>query len=705
MRRLHEFGLLVACLLASWQPIQAQEIPFLSEAEYQWLVNEISGDQAYEHIRYFTQFHRPRAGAPGLMEVARYVESKAREYGLQEVRLIRQASGTVPWSNQYGELWLTTPRQQRLASTLQHPLHLSDYSRTAHLQDLAVVSVDEGVQDSDYQGREVSGKLVLAFGSPFQVMKAAVWERGAAGIITYPDPRAADYPENSLSRPDQIRWSRIPVESDEGKPATFGFRLTARQGLELENLLRQGEPVLARVDIESEFGEEKWQVMVEAFIKGSEFADQDVVLTGHLQEEKYSANDDASGCASVLEIGRALKKLIEEGKIERPRRNLRLWWVTEISSQRQYFSDHPEESGRMLVNINQDMVGADQSQDLLRVQNMTRLPFSRFHYLNDVAERLMEFTVESNRGNLAILQAGGPFPYPRPILSRLGSRHRYNGQIIPFHNSTDHMTFNEAPIGVPGITFTNWPDNFIHSSDDDLWNIDRTQLQRNAFTVAAIAYTIARADSKHFPEIAAEVQGRGLQRLAEDLRLGLEWLAESPALYHQSGHQLEQAVGRELRAAASLRRLAASGAEVARVERLEEVLRQTGRQWQAVLDAEYQARTGSAPGEEVLSDVEQELQSWVPRLTEGPSGFLNKRNEIDSVPGLHGLMAFEVLNFIDSQRTALDIHRAVAAEARRAGRHYYGEVHPEAVREYLHNAQEAGLVDLGATVGAASDQN
>ena len=38
--------------------LSAQPVPFLSEEEYDWLSNEISGDAAYEHIRHFTQFHR-----------------------------------------------------------------------------------------------------------------------------------------------------------------------------------------------------------------------------------------------------------------------------------------------------------------------------------------------------------------------------------------------------------------------------------------------------------------------------------------------------------------------------------------------------------------------------------------------------------------------------------------------------------------------
>ena len=62
--------------------------------------------------------------------------------------------------------------------------------------------------------------------------------------------------------------------------------------------------------------------------------------------------------------------------------------------------------------------------------------------------------------------------------------------------------------------------------------------------------------------------------------------------------------------------------------------------------------------------------------------------------GLHSLMAFEVLNAVDGERTGLDIYRFVAAEAREAGAVYYGTVTADAVLEYLENAAAAGLIRL-----------
>jgi hypothetical protein len=83
-----------------------------------------------------------------------------------------------------------------------------------------------------------------------------------------------------------------------------------------------------------------------------------------------------------------------------------------------------------------------------------------------------------------------------------------------------------------------------------------------------------------------------------------------------------------------------------------------------------------------------------PVLIAGPAEFLDGRGRMRGVRGLHGLMGFEIMNAVDGERTGLDIYRYVAAEAREAGEHYYGTVEPEAVRAYLENAVDAGLIEI-----------
>lgn len=699
MRLSHVFfpaAALAACVAAA-RPASSQDLTVLDPATARYILQEVSGDAAYEHIRFMTQFHRPGAGADGLWEVARYYEAQARAAGLSDVRLIRQAATAQPWNARFADLWIVSPAPTRLASTLQTPLHLADYSRSA---DVTAELVDIGAGGpADYERVDVRGKIVLTYGSIGRVMADAVGARGALGIVWYPDPRDGESVSvpAPISAPDQLRWNRVPRSGDGYEP-TFAFVLSLRQGIELANQLAASDgPVEVRALVDAAFtseqGSDPWQVMVEAVLPGAEAnLAQDVMVTGHLQEEGTSANDDASGTASVLEIGRALARLVAEGHIPRPRRTIRFWWVTEISSQRQYFADNPAAHLEMWVNVNQDMVGANQAQGVMRKQDVTRLPATRFHFLNDVVESVVEFMVKGNTSELAVAQNGIPF-YPTPHLARLGSRHRYNAEMIWFHNNTDHMPFNEAPIGVPAVTFTNMPDHYIHSSDDDLWNVDRTQLGRNAAAVALIAYTMANAGADEAPVLAANTLGRGLERLSRNLRLGLTWLAEADdpdAAWKLATDQVWYAVERERRALTSLGEIEQS--VVASAERLVGDLERWNETADRQLRSAYRQRTGrDAPRRVERSETERQLADLRPTVLAGPAEFLARRGRINGVRGLHSLMAFEVLNAMDGNRSGLDIHRYVAAEAREAGAYYFGTVTPEAVLEYIGSVEEAGL--------------
>jgi aminopeptidase YwaD len=693
--------LLLKSFLALLLPVaaQAQRLDLLPEPITRQISEEISGDAAFAHIRHNSQFHRPRGGSDGLWKVAQYYDEKAREYGLTDVRIIKQAYGTTrPWNAKSGELWIEGDQPERIASTIQTPLHLADWSRSADVTG-ELIHIG-GATAAELEGKDLAGKIVLTSASIGVVMRDVVIAKGAAGIVWYPSPfyEGHGVDGSGFNMPDQVRWLSVPSGQVEGKEPTFAFVLSTRQGVELHNRLAAAKtPIRVRARVDAGFtssqGTEPWQVMVEGFIRGTNPGTQDIVLTGHMQEGMQSANDDASGTGSVLEIARALNRLISEGRIPRPRRSLRFWWATEISSERQYFADNPEAHKRIWVNVNQDMVGANQSLDIMRKQGITRVPASRFHFLNDVAESVIEYMVAGNTFELSQAQAGFPM-YPKPHFSRLGTRQRYNAEMIWFHNNTDHMTFNEAPIGVPAITFTNMPDRFIHSSHDDLETVDRTQLGRNATSVALIAYAMASADASRAPVIAAETSGRGAARMGSNLRLalGLISTAKDPErAYFEAIDQVKYAADRERNAAASIRQIDPAGAALA--TSMSAAIDQRESQALKEIDSYYRVvARRDPPRNRTESAAERSLAALRPVIAAGPREFLTGRARIASVPGLHGLMAFEVLNFVDGRRTGLDIYRAVAAEAREAGDHYFGRVTAEDVLTYLGNAVTAGMI-------------
>lgn len=693
----------VAIVLAPVGPALAQQSPFLPEQVYRLLVNEISGDIAFEHVRWFTHYHRPMGGSEGYQAVERYVEQKAREFGLEDVRVVRLKSDTTAWHATVGELWLIEPELRRLAYSKEVPLALADYSRSADVASAELVDVGDGTTEDDYAGKSVAGTLVLASGSLARVMDEAVWKRGALGVVAFTTNRVPDHP-------DQYPWTRIPIESDDKtKKGTFAFVLSNREGEKLRRQLRGATtPFKVRAKIESSWPE-SYQSIVEAVIRGTEVHDQDIVLTGHLQEEMHSANDDASGCANVLEIARALKKLIDEGRLPRPRRDIRFWWLDEISASEQYFADRPDERRQLLANINQDMVGALQSAGS-RVQFVTRPPFSRAGFLGDVVESIVEALVDGNTSYLAAGQARQvrqgaaqiasstteDLPFSAPVLSRLGTREPYDARVIPFHNSTDHQVFNMAIVGVPGVTFTNWPDQFIHSSDDDLWQIDSTQLKRNAVAVAASALYLANATDGQVPELLATMYGAALERLSRDARTAIEMAtcAGCADRYRRAETLVREAAARERRALESVSAFTAKGGAGERA--LAQVLQQlpTWADAAARLAAVYTGITGQKPPAASSTAAEREAATRIPVVEVTVQQFLDRRSKIERPRGLHTLMAYEVMNFIDGKRSVLEISYAVSAEADAAGEWYYGSVTLDDVARYVDSAEKAGIVRM-----------
>ncbi|HLF20049.1 MAG TPA: M28 family peptidase, partial [Bacteroidota bacterium] len=489
----------------------SQTSPFIDAKVEQYLVNELSGDLAMDNMRWLSHYHR-MSGSREYHESALFIEKKAKEYGLEDVKIVRHKASNPGWSPVMGELWVVEPTEIKMGSYAEYGVALATNSRTTHVR-AELVDIGAGIADTDYVNKDVKGKIVLTSSGPGAVMNQAVWKHGALGVISYfyhTFPRIS----NMVERPDQVAWSGIPYKNSEGKEGTFGFMVSPRKGKTLQDLLKKG-PVTVKVDIEANFSETAWQEYVEGWIKGSSITDQEIILTAHLQEEKPSYNDDGSGCISILDIARTLVRGIKEGRLAKPKRDIRFFWADEISSEYQYFQDHPEDRKKFLANINQDMVFAKQSMGS-RIQHITRTPHSLPSFLSDIVENIANYVILGNTQFLAAAQAGSAQPYSKAILSHLGTRERYGAMVVPYFNSTDHLVFNEGVIGIPGVTLTNMPDDFIHSTDDDFNQVDQTQLKRNAFIAAASAWYLANAGDKDVPMIAGEIYHSGLKRINQD---------------------------------------------------------------------------------------------------------------------------------------------------------------------------------------------
>ena len=686
----------------------SQESPFIPPEVDNALRNEISGDIAFEDLRLLTQFHRPE-GSIGLLKSLRFIEGKAREYGLEDIRLIEQPYNGPTYEPISGELWMLEPHMEKLADIAEVALFLADYSRTTHLT-AELVDIEDGTTQDCYKNKDVKGKIVLAAGHPAEVMPLAVWKFGAVGVVSYGSTRI----DPLLEAPDQVAWSRIPFKSRDGKEGTFAFILSPRQGLIMKNILTptsdraifgRGKPipqkVVLKVDIETKFHQSR-QWTLEAFIRGTEMNDQDIVLTAHAQEEKYSANDNGSGCVSILEIGRAFSRLIREGILPRPRRNIRFWWINEISSQYQLWRDQPHLRDSLLVNINQDMVGAKQSIGS-RVQHITTPPLSRHSYLGDVVESIATSVIHGNNAFLSArlqgTQRGSNFP--KPMYSRLGTREPYNARIVPYFDFTDHMPFIDGPGGIPGVTFTNWPDEIIHSSDDDLWNVDRTQIKRNAYIVAAAAWYLANVGDKDIPHLMSYMYGKGKSRLGTVFSIAVNHLRaalssnEDGKGYSEARIIINEAYEREKEALLTVARLTDNRKSPPLIKNFISAYDKQLKEDLRHLDDIFMTLTHVKPDGVSMTVEESTLSKKVPKNISNLRTYFMKRDSVRGGNlGLNTHMMSEVWNFIDGKRSILDIYHAVFAEAMIYGQWYYGNVTLEAVKKLIEEGQEKGVLNF-----------
>ena len=265
-----------------------------------------------------------------------------------------------------------------------------------------------------------------------------------------------------------------------------------------------------------------------AVIRGQDpvVGSQEIVFSCHLDHQRPGANDNASGCAAILEVARALNKLIDDGRIERPRRTIRFVWPAEIEGTIALLNARPELAERTLAVIHMDMVGGD-AATTKAVFHITRSPRSMPSFINDVAEEIGRFVNEQSDRFAGSGKADFPLADPE------GGKEALLAQMVDFSMGSDHQIWTEGSFRVPAIYLNDWPDRYIHTHADNAANIDPTKLLRAAFIGGASGLYLADLDAGDVPELAALIRNNGMRRSAEALARADRLLRDRPARSRQ----------------------------------------------------------------------------------------------------------------------------------------------------------------------------
>jgi hypothetical protein len=636
------FGL-AAVTYGSLAPAHAP--PLLPEEKVAAIANELSGETAQRNLEGLARYHRQR-GSMGFHLAAELVAERARSYGLADVQILEfPADGKIfygtqrsrqAWDAEEGDLSeLKNGRSVRIASYAAEPIVLAEDSESADVT-ADLVDVGEGATEADYAAKDVRGKIVLAGAQPGAVQDLAVGKHGAAGILSFAQNQKTAW---SGERDDLIRWGHLQSFSPN---RTFAFMISLRTARVLKQRLASNEVIHLHAVVRAGQHPAAYEI-VTGRIEGSDpqRKEEEIAFSCHLDHQRPGANDNASGCVTILEVARTLTKLIKEGRLAPPARTVRFIWPPEIEGTLTLLNARPELARRIKAVVHMDMVAG--GPDTKAQFHVTRGPMSLPSFAHDVAWAFASWlNTESYE-----FAATGAAQYP--LLAPEGGKEPLRAMYSAYTMGSDHDVYQDSSFAIPAIYLNDWPDRYIHTNLDSSANIDPTKLKRAAFIGAASGYFLANFSARdHEAARRAIAAGKLLRTVTAMERNTPSGLAE----------EYERAVLRSLEAFGTQRPLLESRHEGGAAHVFQR--RREPRGPTAVFGYDYlldHAKTGSAPG----------LLSYQGEWGSGEE------------------YAYEALNLVDGKRDAQAICDVLSAE--------YGPVPPELVSQYLRSLQGAGLIE------------
>jgi hypothetical protein len=510
---------LVAAVALWVAPVPTQEREdrtLLNWDQMRAIINEASGDRALHTVQEMVPYPRvrPRSEYEGHFRESEVMARLAREAGFSGVEIESFQQGGAMWNPIQAELWMVSPEMRKLYDVYDVAVSICSGSESGDVT-ADLVDVGVGGRAEDYANIDVKGKIVLGSAGANQLQRLAVFDRGAVGVISY-------NPLHPLLDQDQIGSQSVASMAPQGRKPGFGWSISPRAGYELSSRLGRGEKLTFRSIVKAETFPGEMET-VHAVIPGDGSSTQAVAMSGHLYEGylKQGANDDASGCAVTLEMGRALIRLVADGKLPKPKRDIHFLWVPEISGTTAWLNKHQDVTKRLVADLNFDMEGLGlAANDSMFV--MHRTPDTFPTWLNDVGESMIRFVAELNRERVRYRSTG--YGFTLPVVSPAGSVDPLYFVIDKFYGASDHVVYMGQ--GIPSLMFITWPDKYYHSSHDVPEKLDPTQLKRVAVIGLGGLTVVATADDAMAARVAAETVGRGTARVGEAERKGLSYLAD-----------------------------------------------------------------------------------------------------------------------------------------------------------------------------------
>src|SRR5207247_123778 len=140
---------------------EREDRTLLSAEQMRAIINEASGERAMHHVLELVpyQFVRPPSEYQTHFRESEVMARFAKEYGFSNVTIEDFPTGQT-WQPVTGELWMTTPRSEKLYDIHDLPEALASANANGDISG-ELIDVRQGTAQ-DFEGRDVKGKFVLS---------------------------------------------------------------------------------------------------------------------------------------------------------------------------------------------------------------------------------------------------------------------------------------------------------------------------------------------------------------------------------------------------------------------------------------------------------------------------------------------------------------------------------------------------------------
>ncbi|WP_299119890.1 M28 family peptidase [uncultured Tenacibaculum sp.] len=486
---------------------QEKEIQVLKPSNYFDVLNkEFTGDLAYETTSFVEKYWRV-VGNTGFnksvfkiaeeLEKAGFVkEEKATSKDSLTYRIEKRPLEKPTWESVDATVKIIGDSTALLQhNTNRNMIALNSYSTPKEGVTAEVVYVKDLKQ---LKALDIKGKTVFTETSPYRIFNQAIVKSGAAGLITYSNPKYLQPEKNTTS----IQFRSIPL-NETIKPWAIAMSYEAKERLKAK--LKEGKVVLNVMVKTNIYPSEELTIIAD--IKGNQYPKERLVFSAHIQEP--GANDNATGVGVSLEMATLTAKLKEQKRFS-PNRTLTFLWGDEIVSTNRYVKEDSIRAKDIKWGISLDMVGED-----------TKKTGGTF-----LIEKMPDPSAIWTRGNDKHTEWGGqkmklsqmkPHYLNDFLIDKFkeqGKRANWVVNTNPFEGGSDHVPFLKR--NIPSVLFWHFTDQFYHTDNDRLDKVSKETLKNVGVASLVSAYSLVNANDKTAKAILKDIKKVAFSRLKEE---------------------------------------------------------------------------------------------------------------------------------------------------------------------------------------------